>query len=280
MTPAHPHTMIGVRTCGAALALLTACTEAPRPAPPRAWAPPRGWIEVAAPTDRQSVWAHCANASPDAWAVALAAPGGDLIIRPASARVSDRVTLAVAGGHLVAIDSGEFGGGLDWIAHDAPARRLLGGSMPALAQGTAGVFVIQDLLNDGLLLRLRARPAGRWAIDTLATIPFFPELLRTLPADTLLVVGHGGLSLHTSDGGLVREHANYVWVGTAPNSVVRDAGGIIHVGMRSAVARLVPTARGYRETWLIESWCRREFGPGGATCACIGSGPTREPGPR
>lgn len=223
------------------------------------------------PPVRDALWERCANAAPDQWAARVVDSLGTIEIHPSSERRSDRMSLAIAGGRFVAIDSGEFGGGLTWVPALGAPQRLVDGSIPQVARGDDAVYALHDaaMLGRSELLRLRAAPPGRWVIDTVAVLPFGANLLAVLPHDTLLVVGYGGVVLLTSSGRMVRTHGNAVWAGTAPQSVVRDRAGVLYVGMRSAVARLVPAGDGYRERWLVETRCRRRAFTDQGRCACV-----------
>ena len=51
-----------------------------------------------------------------------------------------------------------------------------------------------------------------------------------------------------------------------PDSIVRDAGGRIFIGMRHLVARLTPARRGFHEDWLVPPWCAN-VDPDSCACA-------------
>src|SRR5262249_13572428 len=67
-------------------------------------------------------------------------------------------------------------------------------------------------------------------------------------------------------------HRNPVWAYTYPTHVARDRSGTLYLGMRSAVARLVPSSLGYREDWLVPKACRRRgAGDSARGCGCTTS---------
>jgi hypothetical protein len=136
-----------------------------------------------------------------------------------------------------------------------------------------GAYALLGDVAGGHLVRLKRGGDTGWVAESLASVAFMPATGRVLQGDSLLVVGHGGMALLSSSGRVVASHANQVWTGTNPSSVARDRHGVVYIGMHSAIARLVPMANGYRETWLVPAACpRREIvRPVTAECECRAS---------
>ena len=64
-------------------------------------------------------------------------------------------------------------------------------------------------------------------------------------------------------------YGNPAWAYTYASSILRDRVGVVYIGMRSAVARLKPSASGYREDWLVPQRCGRRVPVGnGEPCRC------------
>ena len=182
-----------------------------------------------------------------------------------------RHVVPVEGGWIVGFNSGEFGGGLWWVAQDGSRyRRLEGSNIVDLIKTPGGVIALTGL--DHLSIRgkgeafLVSRARHReWRAKRLAVVGASAYAATTAPDGSVLVVtrtqlvrlGLGGrvTVLHTGRWddffqiGKNSESAFY------PGSVVARANGEIFVGMRAVLVRLVPQAHGYSEEWLAPAKC-------------------------
>lgn len=231
---------------------------------------PAGWVAIAPPAV-ESPSAMCANAARDDWAVALAADSNTLITRPAAGEnLAD--TLRLPNGQFVSETRGEFGGDVRWITATGTSEHVASTNIVAFFHTRDTLWGLTGLahlsLNTGQLVRFD-RVGADWQITPVAELGAAPTAFLRLSRDSLLVLGVGRVIRLSPTHAVEVLHANPVWLDTYPRSVVRNKNGVVYLGMRSGVARLTPSAVGYREDWLVPVACRHRVPTGpGRECRC------------
>jgi hypothetical protein len=175
-----------------------------------------------------------------------------------------------AHGWLLAVDRGEFGGGLWWASGAGEERkRLLPFNVIELRRTSDGlVLAFAGLahldVDQGEIYRL-SDTEGRIEVDALGSLDGAPRL----------TVEEGGAFLAVTDQGvwLVRADAapsRLLQVDLsrlAPTSVVRTSHGVIYIGLAAFVLRLLPTESGFESEWLLPAACSRlVLKPSGCVC--------------
>jgi len=183
----------------------------------------------------------------------------------------ERYVVAVDDGWIVALNAGEFGAGIWWVARDgARYTQLSHENAVELIKTAAGVWAptgLDHLVaghgNVLLVARTRAKP---WRVVRSIPIGASAYAGATTPDGSLIVVTRTGLvkvapnrkatRLHTGrwDGFFeLGPHASSAFY---PGSVIVRRSGEVFIGMRAVVVRLAPQRGGYREDWLVPATCR------------------------
>jgi hypothetical protein len=245
---------------------------------------PPGWIAVDPPAD-DSPAAWCANSARDEWNVALTADSSALLLSEhGGERLSD--TVAVADGLIVGSDMGEFGGAIWWSGSDGRtdtlrvegrgSTRFVADNLHGFVRRQGGLYALVGLahlsIDVGELLYLSRDGAGRWHAKHVMTLSGSPSVYTLIGTDSALVLAGDTLSALKFDSiapGRRSLYGNPAWGYAYPSSLLRDKAGTVYMGMRSAVARLTPTAHGYHEDWLVQAQCRRRMPVGDqGPCRC------------
>jgi len=218
---------------------------------------PSGWVSIPAPQPETEA-ANCANWARDAWNVTLSPDSSALLIQPARYEYAD--TVRVDGGTLTSVNRGEFGGEVYWEPTSGPRQRIAQMNLVAFVPTATKLLGLAGLahmsMNEGRLVTFERAAGGSWSVTSLTDLGAAPQAF-TLLRDTILVVVSGALiAVHPPEYSRVL-HRNAVWPYTYAHAVVRDQAGTIYIGMRSAVARLVPDTSGFREDWLVPTTCQR-----------------------
>ncbi len=182
-----------------------------------------------------------------------------------------RRVLEVEDGWIVALDVGEFGAGLWWIAKDGRRQKKLGEPhVVALIRTKVGVFAATGLDHGipgrGEVLLIKKRHGGDWQSKHFAFVGDSAKTAIAAPDGGILVVTRTSL-VHVSFGGKAKILHRGKWSeffdtghGTFttwhPGSVAVESSGKILLGMNGAIVRLTPTDDGYQEDWLMPSVCR------------------------
>lgn len=219
---------------------------------------PSDWVAIPAPQPETEA-ANCANWARDAWNVMLSRDSNALLIQPARYEYAD--TARVDGGTLTSMNRGEFGGEVYWEPENGPRQRIAQINLVAFVPTATGLLGLAGLahmsVNEGRLVSFARAANGSWSVAALNDLGAAPQAFTLLPGDTILVVVSGALVAVHPKGSLRTLHRNSVWPYTYAHAVVRDRAGTVYIGMRSAVARLVPDSSGFREDWLVPITCQR-----------------------
>ena len=169
-----------------------------------------------------------------------------------------RHVVAVTDGYLVGFDAGEFGGGAWWFSTKGTrSQKLTLRASDTLADyypenvhgfGVLGndVLAFEGLThmgsNVGRVVRLHRGSDGKWHASLFAQLGACPHaILQERPA-TWLVATTGGIFRIGEDAQvrpLWQPRGGHLYY---PNSLVRDDGGVIYMGTRAFVVRVVPQA--------------------------------------
>jgi hypothetical protein len=225
-----------------------------------------------APPNSEMAWA-CANYQvKDTWQVAYEGDSTRIWrTGPADARP---VQMSVPRGTLVGYNSGEFGGQLVFRdSQQLDEKTILKGNPVALFRQSADTVILVEGLGhmgvrSGHVIALVARQPGGWKVAYSINIGTAPDAAIVLNDTVLIATSDGvlGVSLRTRTVNPVFRNEN--WHLLYATTIVRLPDQTILVGMRRAVAALVPGADGYREEWLVPTSCRDLTGPHNGPCSC------------
>jgi hypothetical protein len=189
---------------------------------------------------------------------------------PAWASGATRHVAQVGDGWIVALDAGEFGSGVWWVSNDGGRHTYFGNyHAVALIKTKVGILAatrIDRLVGRrGEVLLFEKVAGGDWRAKTFAYLDSSAYAAAPAPGDGILVVTRAQLVRVRFDGKVVALHAGH-WDATFdygdlgfssfyPGSIVATSDGIVWIGMRAVIVRLVPVAKGYREEWLAPKAC-------------------------
>lgn len=247
----------------------------------------QGWVKFPPPT-LQSEAMRCANYSDRVWSVsakdghlqitrALQQPAAphDLSFDPEAAGISVRrgsriVLEPVATGQLVGVDSGEYGGGLWWVAKDGKhSRRLLDDNVLTLFRLKGELFCLTGLAHmgerTGSVFRV-ARCGDDWEVHRAADLHDRPGAHLVQGDGTALILTGSALLRFTPPAKLdLLKPVAYRLL--TPYSMVELPSGELYVGLRHFVTRLTPSSGGYAEEWFVPKDCTA-FAVVGHVCQC------------
>jgi len=182
-----------------------------------------------------------------------------------------RRVLEVEDGWIVALDVGEFGAGLWWIAKDGRRQKKLGEPhVVALIRTKVGVFAATGIDHGfpgrGEVLLIKKWRGGDWRVKHFAFVGDSAKTAVISQDGGILVVTRTSL-VHVSLRGDTKILHRGKWSeffdtghGTfttwRPGAVAVESSGDILLGMNGAIVRLMPRDQGYREDWLMPSVCR------------------------
>jgi len=252
-------------------------------------AAPAGWIIYPTPED-ESPTVYCANLSQREWRVSesqadipeitalstlhwsaelsnQSLPHG---IKRKKGMVGRQSSFKTASGWLLGFDGGEFGGGL-WLAHSSGrTQQLSSENVHGFASTPEGVLIFVGLahmgLDSGQVLIVHDADSPQVKVETLAKLDGAPETITPFSEHSVLVVTTRGISQIISDGTVNRLLERGFGL-LYPNSVVVTKDGVIYVGMRMFVVRLVPQSGRYLEQWMVRQGCNR-FRRTQSDCVC------------
>lgn len=122
--------------------------------------------------------------------------------------IGRRAAMWTRDGYLVACDSGEFGGGLSWIARDGTSSALLcRWNVPFLiAQDEGAIALVAgcDLLGGGLAYRVTRDRDGKWAVAKIADLGSATSVIVRESPDSVLVGTWTGVWRVTSESAATR----------------------------------------------------------------------------
>jgi hypothetical protein len=264
-------------------------SQAPTAPPPFASLPaPEGWVLYPSPP-ADSPALRCANYSMREWKVTLA--GENLQIRldtrrdhqdPLPSEISsenvavgskgDRHVIRVEDGWLVGLDVGEFGGALWWFSSNGRnSKKLANENVVGFAKSSKGVLALVGLahmgLDSGKVLRITDGEAGNRKVEALADLGAAPRTFAVESPDSLLIVTTRGL-VRVRTSGMADQLLSTNYGLLYPNSMTLFPSGVIHVGLRHFITRLMPTGNSYSEEWFVPVGCSR-FRIRDYDCVCV-----------
>ncbi|GEM_PF-1156500 len=227
-----------------------------------------GWISI----PPYKVWSpewHCAAGSQSAWKVV-----GDkdeiLVKKDIQNSESDvpfpftiensrdflgnRRIFQVSDGWIAAYNKGEWGGSVWWFSEDGKKHSKISEmQITEFIKIHGQLYALSGLahktLSEGYLLKLEKNRNGIWTANIIAELKDAPYAYLKKTDASLLVVTSEMLLLVFITGRTEILHQG-AWKCLYPNSVA-VRGGVIYIGMRYAVARLIPAGAGYKEEWLV-----------------------------
>lgn len=184
---------------------------------------------------------------------------------------TNRRVVPLERGDLVALSAADRAGEIWFVPPGGPPRMVLAGTLVDVVVTPAGpvAAVGQGYVTSehGALYLLAPAEDGLEA-RRLADLGEVPRALFAEAGGTILVVTPRALLRldPAARDPFPRLVHRGQWLALRPTSVVREADGTVYLGIRHAVVRLVPTAAGYREDWLLPRACPDEAGE---ACACL-----------
>jgi hypothetical protein len=184
--------------------------------------------------------------------------------------LGSRYVVEVKDGWIVALDRGEFGGGIWWVSKDGSRYQTLGhANVAELVKTKVGVLAATGLdhgINGhGEVLLIKQNARGRWRAKHFASIGASAYAATLTPDGYVLVVTRTSLVRVDLDGRTRVLHQGkwdaFFDTGQQtssffyPNSMAVTPNGDVFIGMRAVVVHLTPQARGYSEEWLVPSTC-------------------------
>lgn len=254
----------------ATLAILISDTRANSSQRPLIGAPlPKGWGIFSSSLPGKEVM-RCANYSRSNWAVSL---NGDKISIAPMSEYKHTVTMPFHGGTLKGEDDGEFGGGLWWIAPNGQAAKIGNENIRGLIQTSFGMFALAGLAHLGTDYGTvyRVNDEGRLPpnITSVASLGDAPEALTLDSLGDLVIVTSRSIQKFKSSG-KIQKLTDVDYSGLFPTSVAIDSRGIIYVGLRHFVTRLISVNGKVQEDWLVPNECRH-FEIQKFNCICLTS---------
>jgi len=171
----------------------------------------------------------------------------------------------VEDGWIVGFDAGEWGGGLYWFNHTGTEHYQLSTNKPAgtfdadnvqsLLPCKEGVLAVQGLdhmgLDCGKVEKITRQKDGRWRADLLVDLGNAPSVsLKDGDNQWIIVTTERILRLHVD--GTLQPLAQAAFMGSLyPNSIAKAPDGVMYIGMRHFVARLIPDGQSYRVELLV-----------------------------
>lgn len=246
---------------------------------------PKGFVAIKSPSDELLA---CANRSHREWRVSgkdqlhiEAEPrperdkGPALPFRlPASQLPSGRRSvLAVTGGYLIGFDAGEWGGRLLWADSTGKDQRELASdnTVGLVALGPGSVVTLHGLnhlgLHRGTARWLAAGDGGAWKVVASESLDSGPQAF-VADGSAIYVLTATSLTRISSD----RKVTVVQPTRTAqlyPNSMFREPGGALWVGMRLLVLRLTPEGTHFVEQWFAPKGCENARSAS-SECKCDG----------
>ena len=236
--------------------------------------PPEGWrvykVGELSDADRE-----CAT---NAWVNRFArASNGALKLNSGIVSIPGSLDVPYAGGHLVGQDLGEFGGKLVWASQDGSMRsEILAANALSLLRSPIGNFLLTGPAGwlgdgDGAIWNLSDESVTPPNAVLVANIEGAPRASSISPDGSIAIVTPANIVRLTSSTS-VETILKVNFGGLFPNSIAETADGVIYVGMRHFLARLVPTGGGYQLAWLLPADCP-QFKPADHDCVCSAPAP-------
>ena len=180
--------------------------------------------------------------------------------------------LPVADGFLVAIDAGEWGGGLWWILGTGARHQAVLDENVAAIVDLGGIPVAITGLahrseDKGFIRELTRNPrTQRWGVRRSLSLRSAPQTISAR-GDAVTIVTNEAVFRYRQ--GKLRRVVSAHFSSLYPNSVVEGDDGTLYVGMRYLVLRLQTVLGGRPQlTWLRPPDCV-DFDEDEAGCSCI-----------
>ena len=248
-------------------------TKVPRREPVASAPLPTGWVALPGAPDAQAL--RCGNLSRREWLVRRGGSEVEIALAPRRApddslpfSLSGKANEGLAGtrkvkpvdrGFLVGFDAGEHGGALWWFGANGERRQRLAeenvigftdlGGVPVAITGHALTGI-----SRGKVIRLSPDGSDAWRVAAWIDLGGASQTFVSESPETMLVLTTSGLVRVTACGDmslLAPAHYDVLY----PTSMVVDDAGVVTIGMRHFATRWIPSARGYREEWLVRTDC-------------------------
>lgn len=177
-------------------------------------------------------------------------------------------------GWLVGFNMREWGGSLWWFSLDGKRhKKLANENIQYFVKRSGDVLVLAGLahlgLAEGKVLRVSGDGTGNYRADVFAKLDGEPYAYVRETQGSLLIITTAGLR-RVQASGSVQELMETDYGILYPTSMVLTKNGVIYIGMRHYLTRLIPTKGGYKEEWLVPDDCTK-FQVRDFECVCISS---------
>jgi len=244
-------------------------------------APPEGWrvykISELSDPDRECVG--------QAWVNRFArVSNGVLKLSSGPVVMPGPLDVPYAGGRLVGQDLGEWGGRLEWIPSEGSMRSpILAENTQSLVRSPTGNFLLTGsdgwgatvdswgTVGEGKIWRLSDENVSPPNAVLVANLEGAPRASFLSPDGSIVIVTLAQV-IRLSPSGSTETILRVDFRGLFPNSIVEMADGVIYIGMRHFLGRLVPTGGGYQLAWLLPADCPL-FKPADHDCVCSAPAP-------
>lgn len=147
---------------------------------------------------------------------------------------------------------------------------LAGDNIVGFAETSTAVLAFAGLAHGGLdtgkVLKIVGDTAADRKVETLVDLGSAPRAIVAETPDSFLVLTANSL-MRVKASGTTEKLFSTRYAYLYPNSMIVSASGVIHIGMRHFVVRLMPMSEGYREEWFVPSGCT-QFTERDLDCVC------------
>ncbi|HEX8370055.1 MAG TPA: hypothetical protein VF604_16025 [Pyrinomonadaceae bacterium] len=163
-------------------------------------------------------------------------------------------------GWLIGSDAGEWGGKLFWFSETGNLKtELLKDNIRGIAATGGEVFILSGMahggIDDGKIYKLTKDEQGNLKIRLINDLKTQPQAYTVENNQSILIVLNNRI-LRLKTTGEIETLKEVNFNSLYPNSTAVSSAGVIYIGMRLFIVRLVPGENGYAEEWLVAPNCQ------------------------
>lgn len=183
-----------------------------------------------------------------------------------------RVVHQLDDGWLVGFEAGEWGGSLWWFSADGKRRQKLSSeNIVYFVKLSSEVLALGGLnhmsIDTGKALTVKKDRSGRYRAQLFANLDGEPAAYVQETPDSVLILTTQGVRRLKSSASIEKLVDTDIAI-LYPTSMALTKQGVIYLGMRHYIVRLIPTGNGYKEEWFVPNDCRK-FEIRNYECACM-----------
>lgn len=210
---------------------------------------PAQWIEIPVPPESRvadrAVWSYAGNYSKHEWIVGRGATSVYARLADNRARSKDRISIAVEGGTLMAINKGEWGGTVLFRPTGSKKETVVSrDQVVAFVRLPDGLYAVEGLahlsMSRGSILRLeRTKGGAGWKTARVVKLPAAPYAATIRRDGTLIITLSDGVVAYEAKFGTQRIVKASAFSQFYPSSsALTPDERILYVGMRQYVAQV------------------------------------------